>query len=364
MLPELKVFDANQPMQNYLAGRENVRQINRQEAGDKQNALLMAQRQEDRSRNMQREDNALSVAGEDRRIKRAQDMEKQISEAVASEIPNLNTDLPDDQYQEQAFQFGDGLGSYLSKVYGMPKEEVTPLVKRALGAIGNKERIKAYQVASKNKMAKEGQTTVAAGSSVIDAQGNVLATAPEKSTKSNTSSDFADLSTILGRPPTMAELKEYKKTGAKGGDEPAEVQTWRAMVQMGIAKDEKEAYELQKLSRVEPAKLVMSWVTDAEKAQAANYIEPGAPGYKDRETLVNEAWGLVNQIRGGAMGGAVKEPVQMASSHSSGNALTAPKGGQTAAKVVTKEIATKFLEQAGGDKAKAREMAKQQGYSF
>jgi len=212
-LPEVKVFDASQPMQNYLMGKENQRQQARQATSDKQNALLFSQgqanfanQQADRITDRTDKDLARANAATDRTNALAQQdltqndqanareqlYARQVAEEFHNNILKLNPELPPAEWEAQTNEFMDG---WVRMVDGfrLPPDTARNLSRRGFNAI-SKENVLRVQNEYKAKLAKENQVTLspeqrivngATGAEVVAAAGKPVTSKVEERQKGN-----------------------------------------------------------------------------------------------------------------------------------------------------------------------------------
>ena len=283
-LPQIKAFDASKVTGNYLAARGARRQNERLDKQDERQNVLAGQRDTafgnaltDRSRRIEGEDKAADTKERLARIQSDETWKKRGTELMLQ----INPDEPDDAiFNESVSGVADQLGARMNDLGYEPAE-----IKSTVQSIFRNGGFSRDMI--RNLQEKEGLRKPAA----------------------KLTGAAANLEVILGRKPTLKEIREHKAKGATG-QAPADVKMIEYMVSNKIAKSKKQAYKMVQMSKSDPVKVVSNLVLKAEEAQTAADIRPGEEGYRDRATLISDAKKMVTGIRQEFIGDDGEPPAQ------------------------------------------------------
>jgi hypothetical protein len=337
-LPEIKVFDASQPVQNYLASKQVAINQARQNVADQQNAQVFSNSLADRETNLAEHavdrGNALADAATARvrntgdynekvsqrpfeHLKQIISARKDITEMGQQKILGLDTTKEGPKWDAQVASLADDGQRLLIQAGMSPVDAGIITQSNFTNGTFSRERIAAFQKAHADKLAKESQTTLSPGERIIAADGTVVASAPaeeknspafndlkaafgrnptkeemaEQARDGKTSQEYNDWVSAHGRKPTGKELAALQASTSRGGDTgtTSEIKNVTDMVASGYVKNRKEGWEKVKLARENPTKEKMAYVLERQKAQAAQAIYPGNENYKDEYALRDEA---------------------------------------------------------------------------
>lgn len=305
MPSEFRPVDAGQVMGNYLGARATARQGQRQDAGERRNVLRFQTEQRqaenvfaDRERKLVQEEEDRGYLKRRRKIEGDKEIKSQMNDLIAK----VDTSADDETFQEQISQIPDALGNRMSSMGYQPQD-----INRTVQDLFNAGALTRPTIKRLQKKMGVGPATP------------------------RTSATYADLEAMLGRKPTMDEMKEYKKGEGAGGQMPSDAKMVEYLVANEIAPDRKNAYSMVQMSKSDPVKLVSSLVKASEDAQKSAALLPGDPEYKDRQTLIKEAQQTVMDIRKAFTSGGQEEAAQYTPQHVVGGADprgASPDGGQ------------------------------------
>ncbi len=263
-LSKIQVFDPSQTMGNYLKTRGAKRTEERQNVLAGQRDISFENALADRERRLTTEAEDRTYEQRMKGIKEDEIWRKQGMDIAMQVDP----DADDAVFQEQVSKIPDALGARMSDL-GYTSEDIQKTTQNFFrSGIWSKKGIIALQEKAGLRQPAAKLTGAA-----------------------------ANLEIILGRKPTTKELQDFTAKKGGAGQMPADAKMVDYMVRNKIAKNKKQAYKMVQMSKSDPVKLVSDMVSKAEKAQSDAYIEPGDPGYKDRQTMISDAQQMVQGIR-------------------------------------------------------------------